>query len=285
MTTRLDEYHRWMREWDRTIRSVLEDRAGPDRIAVALQARERALEALRPPDTVEERRVLVDSLLDHALAFNGSVQGAELDAATRLRLREEALATAEKLGAADVSRAQAAVLVGISLVTQHKQPQRAAALLEHGVGVLESNPRVNVPWLIKARENLGAAWLQLERWTEAAVVFDEVQRLWLARPDGTPPNEPTGAVSFNLGIACEQLGRWAKARDAYLDACARHLAAHGAEHPNHIQALLRLGVVLAKLGEKAEARRHLDKVTDVVVKNIGTDHKYYREARAVLERL
>jgi tetratricopeptide (TPR) repeat protein len=285
MTARLEEYHRWMRQYDQAIRAVLDRRAGPDQIGVALQARERAHAALRPPATDEERRVLSDALVDYALAFTGQIESPEADAARRLALREEALATTEPLGAADPSRAQAAVLVGISLVTLGRQPQRAAALLLDGIAVLEPNPHTSVPWLIKARENLGGAQLQLGQWAEAAATFEAVLTAWLAKPPGTQPNEPTGAVTFNLGLANEKLGRWDLARDAYRDATARHLAASGADHPNHVEAQLRLGVVLAKLGETADARALLQRVVEIVARSAGTDHSYHHEAQAALARL
>jgi hypothetical protein len=92
-------------------------------------------------------------------------------------------------------------------------------------------------------------------------------------------------VPFNLGIAREKLERWADARDAYRDAVARHAAASGPEHPSTVEAQLRLGVVLAALGEAGEARALLGGVRDVVARSAGTDHAFHREAEAVLARL
>jgi tetratricopeptide (TPR) repeat protein len=285
MTARLDEYHRWMQRFSDAIRAVMARTAGPEKLAEAFDARARALAALTPPDTVEERRTLVDSLLDYAQMFNGQIEGYEADRISKLQTRQRAFDTAEPLAADDPSRAQATVMLAISLLDHGGDLRRIEALLRDGIGVMETVPTASRPWLIKARENLGLALLRQERWELAATAFAEVARDWLALPEAAEAGEPTGSLWFNLGWCYEKLGRWAEARGAHRMAVERHLAGLGPEHPHLIEARIHLGIALAALGDREEAADLFIGAMDIVQRKAGEEHHLFALARDHLAKL
>jgi len=272
-----------MRTFSDLIQSIMAGRGGSQALGEALAARERAITALENPNTLEERRTLVFTLLDYSNMFNGQIEGREADARHKLRARQRAFDVAAQLPADDPMRAEASIRLGIASLDVNAE--RAAELIRDGLAMLDNGEGANKAWVINARENLGNALLRLERWSECVSVLDAARRAWVAGVPDAPPGQPGGALSFNLGFALQHLGRWQEARDAFREAIACHVRDFGADHPNTIEAELHYGVALVELGLRDEARPLLERVATVVREKAGESHRYYKLAIDSLARI
>lgn len=161
MTPKLAEYHRWMKTFSDHIQSIMAGRGAPQALGEALAARERAIAALENPTTLEERRMLVFTLIDYSNIFTGQIEGREEDARHRLNARMRAFDAAAELAADEPIRAEASVKLGMALLDSNAE--RAAELIRTGLAVLDRVDGMSKAWLINARENLGLALLRQQR--------------------------------------------------------------------------------------------------------------------------
>ena len=165
--------------------------------------------------------------------------------------------------------------LNLGLVFFGKKDYLAAAQhLEHAISIFESQPRPPVEFLTVARSKLSTVHMITGQPDLAEPLLEQVvQASFTSSAD---PNPRTAEFQYRHAVALAKQGKYDQAEPIFLTAYQTQQEQLGAEHPDTIQTMKAIAVLLKQTRRLAESQEFIEKIQHLSKKNSDASNEFQR---------